>query len=325
MTNKRGIFAGALIALLAMSAGAARAQGEYPSRVIHFVVGFAAGGGNDLFARLVVQKFSELTGYTAIVENKPGAGGRLSSEYVAQQPADGYTVLVGASGQMSIAAAIYPKLPYHPTKSFIPLNMIASFPLVMVVQAANPAKSVSELVAWAKAHPDKANYATSSPSFTIAMELLKLKSGMPGVAIPYKSSNESNLSVLSGITLFTISDGPPAIPLVKSGKTRALAVTGAERSPELPDVPSMAEAGYPDVNMHLWSGFFVPAGTPAPIVTKLEVDLGRALTDAHVQEGLRKMAVTPGGPRGEAFKRYIDEDIETVVAVVKAAHLTFQQ
>ena len=137
----------------------------------------------------MVQKFSELTGYTAIVENKPGAGGRLSSEYVAQQPADGYTVLVGASGQMSIAAAIYPKLPYHPTKSFIPLNMIASFPLVMVVQAANPAKSVSELVAWAKAHPDKANYATSSPSFTIAMELLKLKSGMPGVAIPYKSSN----------------------------------------------------------------------------------------------------------------------------------------
>jgi tripartite-type tricarboxylate transporter receptor subunit TctC len=321
---RKNIFAGALIALLALTAGSARAQSDYPNRTIRFIVGFAAGGGNDLFARLVVQKFQELTGASAIVENKPGAGGRLSSEYVAHQPPDGYTVLVGATGQMSIAAAIYPKLPYHPTKSFIPLNMIASFPLALVVPGNHPAKTVQELVAWAKANPEKSNYGTSSPAFTIASELFKLKSGMPGVAIPYKSSNESNLSVLAGQTLFTISDGPPAIPLVKSGKTRALAVTGSERSPELPDVPSMAEAGYPDVNTHLWSGFFVPAGTPAPIVTKLEVDLGRALIDPQVQDGLKKMAVTPGGPRGEAFAHYIDEDITTMGAVVKAAHLTFQ-
>jgi tripartite-type tricarboxylate transporter receptor subunit TctC len=315
-----------LTALLAiMAAAPAQAQSDYPSRPIRFIVGFAAGGGNDLFARLVVQKFQEQTGHTAIVENKVGAGGRIAADYAAKQPADGYTVLVGATGQMSIAAAIYPNLGYHPTKSFIALNMIASFPLVLVVPADHPAKSVKELVAWAKANPDKSNYGTSSPAFTITTELFKLKSGMPAVAIPYKSSNESNLCVVSAQCLLTISDGPPAIPLVKGGKTRALAVTGAERSPELPDVPSMAEAGYPDVNTKLWSGFFLPAGTPDAIAQKLTAELGRALADAHVQEGLKKMAVTPGGPTGDAFRKVVADDIKTFSDVVQAAHLTFQQ
>jgi len=311
--------------LVLAAAGEARAQGAYPNRVIRFVVGFAAGGGNDIFARLVVQKFQEQTGATTIIENKPGAGGRISSEYVAHQPPDGYTVLVAATGQMSIAAAIYPKLTYHPTKSFIPLNMIASFPLVLVVPVNRPIKNVKELVAWAKANPDKTNYGTPAPPFTIASELLKLKTGMPGVGIPFKGTNESNLCVVSEQCLFAISDGPPAIPLVKGGKERALAVTGSERSPELPDVPSMAEAGYPEIDTHLWSGFFVPAGTPAPIVTKLTADLGRALADPGVQAGLRKMAVTPGGPTGDAFKQRIEADIKTFGEVVTAAKLTFPQ
>jgi tripartite-type tricarboxylate transporter receptor subunit TctC len=315
----------ALLALLAVfSAAKAHAQADFPSRPIHIIVGFAAGGGNDLFARLVVQKFQENTGATAVIENKVGAGGRIAAEFVARAPADGYTVLVGATGQMSIATAIFPDLNYNASNSFIPLNMIASFPLVLVVPADHPAKNVKELVAWAKANPDKSNYGTSSPAFTIASELLKLKTGMPAVAIPYKSSNESNLCVLAGQCLFTISDGPPAIPLVKSGKTRALAVTGSERSPELPDVPSMAEAGFPEVNTQLWSGFFVPAGTPAPVVAKLTAELGKALADPGVQDGLKKMAVTPGGPTGDAFRKRIDADIKTFAEVVKAAKLTFK-
>jgi tripartite-type tricarboxylate transporter receptor subunit TctC len=321
----RSLFACLLMSLVLAAAGEARAQDAYPNRVIRVIVGFAAGGGNDIFARLVVNKFQENTGATAIVENKPGAGGRISSEYAAHQPPDGYTVLVGATGQMSIAAAIYPNLAYHPTKSFIALNMIASFPLVLVVPGNHPAKNVKELVAWAKANPDKSNYGTSSPAFTIASETLKLKTGMPGVAIPFKGSNESNLCVVSEQCLFTISDGPPAIPLVKGGKSRALAVTGAERSPELPDVPSMAEAGYPEVDTQLWSGFFVPAGTPAPIVDKLTKELARALADPGVQAGLKKMAVKPGGPTGDAFKTRIDADIKTYADVVKAAKLTFPQ
>ncbi len=318
----------AFAALLALAAApGARAQdvANFPNRVIHMVVGFAAGGGNDLFARLVAQKFEQNTGATVVIDNRVGAGGRLAADYAAHQPADGYTILVGATGQMSIAAAIFPKLGYHPTQSFIPLNMIASFPLVLVVPADHPVKTVPELVAWAKANPDKANYGTSSPAFTIATELFKLKTGMPAQAIFYKSSNESNLSVVAGTVVLTISDGPPAIPLVKGGKTRALAVTGAERSPELPDVPSMAEIGLPDVNTQLWSGFFVPTGTPEPVVKKLETELGRALADAGVQEKLKAMAVKPGGPTGEAFKRIIDADIKAFADVVKAAKLKFEQ
>jgi len=326
MKSIRNGLACAVSALLVMLAGgAAQAQSDYPNRPIHFVVGFAAGGGNDIFARLVVNKFQQQTNATTVIDNKPGAGGRISSEFVSNATPDGYTVLVGATGQMSISAAIYPNLKYHPTKNFIPLNMIASFPLVLVVPANHPAKTVKELVAWAKANPDKSNYGFSAPPFTIASELLKLKSGMPAVGIPFKGSNESNLCVVSEQCLFTISDGPPAIPLVKGGKTRALAVTGSERSPELPDVPSMAEAGYPEVDTHLWSGFFVPTGTPPAVVEKLTKQLGAALADASVQASLKKMAVTPGGPTGEAFKKVIDNDIKSFSAVVKAAKLEFPQ
>jgi tripartite-type tricarboxylate transporter receptor subunit TctC len=321
----RSVFSCLLLGAVLAASGAASAQETYPNRVIRVIVGFAAGGGNDLFARLVVNKLQENTGWTVIVENKVGAGGRLASDFVAHQPPDGYTVLVGATGQMSIATAIYPKLTYNALTSFIPLNMIASFPLVLVVPANHPAQNVKELVAWAKEHPDKANYGTSSPAFTIATELLKLKTGMPAVAIPFKGSNESNLCVVAGECLLTISDGPPAIPLVKGGKTKALAVTGSERSPELPDVPSMAEARYPEVNTKLWSGFFVPAGTSGPIVDKLTKELGRALADAGVQDGLKKMAVTPGGPTGDAFKKMIEADIKSFGDVVKAANLSFPQ
>ncbi|HVV63344.1 MAG TPA: tripartite tricarboxylate transporter substrate binding protein [Pseudolabrys sp.] len=316
----------ALMAFAAVSAAHAQEDpAKYPSRVIRLIVGFAAGGGNDLFARLVVPKLEQELGGQVIVENKPGAGGRIAADYAAHAPADGYTLLVGATGQMSIAAAIYHKINYHPTRSFVPLAMIASFPLILVVPESAPIKSVKELVAYAKAHPDKANYATSSPAFTIATELLKLKTGMPGTAIPYKSSNESNLSVVAAQTLLTISDGPPAVPLVKGGKTRALAVTGAERSPELPDVPSMAEAGLPEVNVKLWSGFFVQAGTPAPIVKKLEAALVKALGDTTVKQRLAAMAVTPGGPTGDEFRKLIDADIKNYEEVVKAAKLSFPE
>jgi tripartite-type tricarboxylate transporter receptor subunit TctC len=317
----------ALVAVLAAAIAPARAQGEanYPNRPIHLIIGFAAGGGNDIFARLVGQRFSEIIGQSVVVENKPGAGGRLSAEFASHQPADGYTLLVGASGMMSIAAAIYPKLPYHPSKTFVPLTQIANFPLILVIPGDHPAKNVKELVDWGKAHPDKANYATSSPAFTITTELFKLKTGMPGVAIPYKSSNEMNISVASEQTLFTIADGPPTMPMVKGGKVKALAVTGSERSPELPDVPSMAEAGYPDVDVHLWSGFFVAAATPPAIVKKLEAALRQAVQDPGVSAKLKTMAVNPGGDTSEEFRKIVDADIIKFGDVAKAANLHFEQ
>jgi tripartite-type tricarboxylate transporter receptor subunit TctC len=297
---------------------------SYPSRPIRMIVGFAAGGGNDIFARLVGQKLSELLGQTVVIENRPAAGGRSSAEYVANQPADGYTLLVGASGMMSVAAAVYPNLRYHPTKSFIPLSMIANFPLIMSVPVGNPSKSVGELVSWAKQHPDQANYATTSPAFTIATELLKLKTGMPGVAIPWKSSTEMLLCVITEQCLIAIADGPPSVPMVKAGRVRALAVTGAERSPELPDVPSMAEEGFPDVNVHLWSGVFAAAATPPAIARKLEAKLREAILAPEVSQKIKAMAANPGGTSSDEFRKMIDADIKVYEGVVKAANLTFE-
>jgi tripartite-type tricarboxylate transporter receptor subunit TctC len=226
-----------LAALAIFSAGTserASAQADigtdFPSKPIRFVVGYAAGGGNDIFARLVGDKVREFLGQPVVIENKPGGGGRLAGEYVMGQPADGYTVLVGAAGMMALVPVIYPRTGYHPTRTYTPLSMIASFPLILAIPGSHPARSLAELIAWAKAHPDKANYATSSPAFTITTELLKLKTGMPGVPIPYKSTNEMMVSVASEQTLFAIGDGPPTVPLVQAGKIRALAVTGAERS-----------------------------------------------------------------------------------------------
>jgi tripartite-type tricarboxylate transporter receptor subunit TctC len=315
------------LALSFAAFGSAAAQGDaaasYPNRPIRVVIPFAAGGGNDLFARVVGQKLSDILGQPVVNENKPGAGGRIAAEFVMNQPHDGYTLFVAASGVMSVAAAAYPNLSYHPTKSFIPISMIASFPLVLVIPPDHPAKTVKELVEWAKKNPDKANYASTSPAFITATELLKLKSGMPGTMIPYKSSNEMILSVVQGQTLLAISDGPPAMPMVKGGKVRALAVTGSKRSDELPDVPSMAEAGFPEVNTQLWSGYFAAANTPPAIVAKLEAALRRAITDPDVSAKLKGMAVDPGGGSSAEFRKMIDEDIKSYEAVIKAANLKF--
>lgn len=323
--TRRSILSAAVtLAASPVAIAPAFAQSDYPTRPIHMVVGFAAGGGNDIFARLVGAKMGEILGQTVVVENKPGAAGRLSAEYVANQPADGYTVLVGASGAMSMGPAIYSNLKYDTNKTFTPIGMIANFPLIMVINAQNPSHDLKEFVAWMKAHPDKANYASSSPAFTITTELLKLKTGMPGTMIPYKSSNEMNLSVIAGQTAMTIADGPPTVPQVKAGKERALAVTGKERSALLPDVPTMAEAGYPAVDVTLWSGVFAPAATPGPVVAKLQKAFAQTIADPGVAQKLKALAVNPGGATPDEFRRIIDSDIAKYHQVVEAAHLKFE-
>jgi tripartite-type tricarboxylate transporter receptor subunit TctC len=317
------VFSALLLTVLAIVPAAA--QTDYPTRPIHIVVGFAAGGGNDIFARLVGAKLSEILHQPVVIENRPGAGGRIAPEYVTHQPADGYTLFVGPSGAMAVAAAIYPDLKYSPTKSFVPLAMIANFPLIMVISADNPSKNLKEFIAWMKQHPDKANYASSSPAFTIVDELLKLQTGMPGVEIPYKSSNEMVLSVMQGQSAMTIADGPPTVPQVKSGKVRAVGVTGSERSPLLPDVPSMVEAGYPTMDVHLWSGMFAPSGTPAPVIAKLQQTLNQAIADPGVSAKLKALAVNPGGATPEQFEKIIATDTARFSDVVKKAHLHFEE
>ncbi len=323
-TRRSILSAAATLAAAPAVIAPARAQSGYPTRPIHLIVGFAAGGGNDIFARLVGAKLGDILGQTVVVENKPGAAGRLSAEYVANQAADGYSLLVGASGAMAVGPAIYNDLKYDTNKTFTPIGMIANFPLIMVINADNPSKNLKQFVAWMKAHPDKANYASSSPAFTIATELLKLKTGMPGTMIPYKSSNEMNLSVIQGQTAMTIADGPPTVPQVKAGKERALAVTGKARSPELPDVPTMAEAGYPDVQIQLWSGVFAPAATPKPIVDKLQKAFAETIADPGVAQKLKNLAVDPGGATPDEFRKIVDSDIAKYREVVKAANLKFE-
>jgi len=297
---------------------------KYPSRPIHLIVGFAAGGGNDIIARILAAKLQEELGGTFIVENKPGAGGRLAADNVKNAAPDGYTLLIGAAGAMTIIPAISVTPPYHGSKDFTPISMVAAFPLILAIDADHPAKNVQELILWMKANPDKSNYATSSPAFTLATELFKLKTGAPGVAIPYKSSNESMLSVISGQSLLTIADPPPTTPQVLGGKARALAVLDPKRLDDLPDVPTMEEAGVRDVNVSLWSGLFAPAHTPPDIVARLEGEIMKIMQMPDVKEKFKAMATPVVGGTAADFARVIDTETRTWADVGRAANVKLE-
>jgi tripartite-type tricarboxylate transporter receptor subunit TctC len=320
-----GLIALALIAGLSQSA---RAQTDpaanYPSRTIRIVVGFAAGGGNDIIARIVGQKLQDDLGQTVIIENKVGAGGSLAALSVAAAPPDGYTLLVGASGAMSIIPAISVRPPYATLKEFAPISCLASFPLILSVNPSHAVKNVQELVAWTKANPDKANYATSSAAFTLATELFKLKTGAPGTGIPYKSSNEMLVSVIGQQSLFTITDPPPTTPQVKSGQVRALAVTSDKRLEDLPDVPTMAEAGVSGMEVGLWSGIFAPAATPPSIVRKLEAELRKIMQMADVKEKFKAMATPTVGSTAAEFAHLIETETKMWGDVGRAANVKLE-
>jgi tripartite-type tricarboxylate transporter receptor subunit TctC len=314
----------ALVAGLAALGQPAQAQDAYPSKTVKIVVGFAAGGGNDIFARIIAQELQTALGGTFVVENKVGGGGRVAAEYVKDQAPDGHTLLVGASGAMAISPAISDKLKYSTLNDFVPVSMMAQFPLLMVTNVDHPAKTLKDFVAWSKANPDKSNYGTSSPAFTLAVELFKLKSGAPIVAIPYKSGNEMVLGVLGGQSSMTIVDPPPAVAQIKGGKLRGLAVTAAKRHDEVPDVPTMAEAGYPDVNVALWSGVFVPAATPKPIVVKLEAAIQKIMQLPDVKQKFKTHGTEAVGNTSQQFIAVIEKEIKTWRDVAKQANLNLE-
>src|SRR4051812_22700376 len=296
---------------------------EYPAKPIHLIVGFAAGGGNDIIARVFGQKLAESLGQPVIVENKPGGGAIVATEYVAKSTPDGYTLLMSASG-ISINPAVYAKLPYDAVKDFVAVSELASFPLIMIVSAASPIKSVAELVTYAKANPDKMNYASSSASFQLVTELFKQKTGAPMQVIPYKSANESVLAVVGGQVTLTIADAGPVLPQVKSGTVRALAVAAPKRMEDLPDVPTLKEAGA-DVDAVLWSGIFVPKGTPPGIVKKLEGEFMRIATLPDVKARLKPLGIDTVGNSSEAFAKILADDIARWGAVAKAANIKIEQ
>jgi tripartite-type tricarboxylate transporter receptor subunit TctC len=311
----------ACLAAASSMAATAHAQQDFPNKPVHIIVGYAAGGGNDIIVRVVAPKMSEGLGQPVIIENKPGAQGIISCEYVAKSAPDGYTLLMGPSGPMTMNPAIYSKLPYAPLKDFAPISMIGDFPLILVVSASLPANSVKELIAYAKARPDKVNYAASAAPFQLAAELFNQKTGTKFVHIPYKSSGESVGAVMSGQVTMTIMDPPPAIGPLKGGKVRGLAVTGAVRDPNWPELPTLGEAGVPGVEIRLFTGFLAPAATPSTVVKRLQQELARVVKLPEIKERLDQMAIVPSGNTPEEFRGIIARDIAKWTAVAKAANI----
>ena len=296
---------------------------RYPTKPIRIIVGFAAGGGNDIIARVFGQKLSDALGQPVIVENKPGGGAIVATDYVAKSAPDGYTLLMSASG-LSINPAVYAKLPYDAVNDFVAVSELASFPLIMIVAQNSPIKSVAELVAYAKANPDKTNYGSSSASFQLVTELFKLKTGASMQVIPYKSANESVLAVISGQVTTTIADAGPVISQVKGGTARALAVATSRRIEDLPDVPTLKEAGV-DVEAVLWSGILVPKATPPAVVRRLESELMRIARLPDVIARLKPLGIDTVGNSSEEFAKILADDIARWGEVARAANIKIAQ
>jgi tripartite-type tricarboxylate transporter receptor subunit TctC len=324
---RRTLLIGASLALAALAATPLRAQedsSKYPTRPIRIIVGFTAGGGNDIIARIVGQKLSESLGQPVVVENKPGGGAIVATEYVAKSAPDGYTLLVGASGAMTINPAVYARLPYDSIGDFAPVSELGSFPLILIVNASSPIKSVADLVAYAKANPDKTNYASSSAAFQLATELFKQKTGAPMQEIPYKGTNDSVMAVISGQVTAAIADAGPVSGQLKAGTVRALAVAAPRRMAVFPDVPTMKEAGA-DVEAVIWSGIFVPKATPPEIVRKLEGEFMRIARLPDVIARLKPLGIEPVGNSSDEFGRILAADIARWTAVARAGNIKMEQ
>jgi tripartite-type tricarboxylate transporter receptor subunit TctC len=309
-----------MVAVLALLAGASAAQ-DYPNKPIRIIVGYSAGGGNDIIVRVMANELSKGLGQPVIVDNKPGAQGIIGAELAAKAAPDGYTLLMGPSGPMTINPATYSKLPYSPTRDFTPISMIASFPLIVTVNPALNIRSIKELIDYAKANPGKANYASSAGIFQIATEMFKQRTGAPFEMIPYKGSGESVQAVMAGQVTITLVDPPPSAGPIKAGTIRALAVTSAKRHPSWPDLPTMAEAGVPDMEVPVWTAFFAPAKTPPAIVARLQKEVARTVQTAEVRERFAGMGLDPVGGSSEDLGRQVERDIAKWTAVAKAANI----
>jgi tripartite-type tricarboxylate transporter receptor subunit TctC len=312
--------------LLALGiAGSAVAQGDaakkFPTKPIRIVVGYVAGGGNDIIVRVLTPKLSEILGQTVIVDNRPGAQSIIAAEMVAKANPDGYTLLMGPSGPMTMNPAIYSRLPYSPLGDFAPITMIGSFPLILVVSPSLPVKSVKELVAHARANADKVSYGSSAAAFQLTTELFNQRTGTRFLHVPYKGVNESVNAVVAGQVTMTIGDPAPIVGLMKAGRVRALAVTSAKRHPQMPDLPTLGEAGVSDIEVILWTGFQAPAKTPRAIVRKLRDEVARVVHLPEIKERFSAMAVEPSGNTPEEFSSVIASEIKKWTAVAKAANI----
>ncbi len=294
---------------------------SYPARPIRFIVPFAPGGSTDTLARTIGQKLGDALGQQVVVDNRSGGNGNIGTEIVAHAVPDGYTILLGYIANLAIGPSLYLKLPFDPVKDFAPVTQLAVAPNILVVHPSVPAKNFQEFIVYAKANPTKINFASAavaSPGH-LAGELLNIAAGIHMQHVPYKGSGQAVIDLLGGQVQVMVSGMSSVMPHIKAGRLRPLAVTGAQRSPAVPDLPTIAESGFPKFEATAWYGVLAPAGTPKAIVIRLHDEIVRILKLPDVKERLEYVGFEIIGGTPEAFGAYIKTEIKKWAPVVKAS------
>jgi tripartite-type tricarboxylate transporter receptor subunit TctC len=320
--------AAALLALViaAWLAPTASSAQDFPSRAITIIVAQPPGGGTDIISRIFAQQLSEQLGKPVVVENKPGAGTIVGTQAAAKSPPDGYTLLAGLTANLAVNPSLFRTLPYDPVRDFTPVGMMAQFPFVLVVSKDFPAKSVKELIAMAKAKPGTINFASAGNGTGqhLSAELFKLMAGVDMTHVPYRGAAPAYSDVISGRTPVFFDNLASALGQIKGGSVRALGVTGTKRSPLLPDVPTIAEAGVPGYQNYVWFGLWAPKNTPKPVVDKLYAEIRKAAATPAVKERIMKDAGVPMDTALTAIEPLEKSEIAKWADVVKRAHIQVQ-
>lgn len=329
MTNRRELNTAVLCAAIVLvglqSLSAAENPAKYPSQSIRFIVPFAPGGTTDFVARAVQPKVQELLGQPVVIENRPGAAGNVAMEMVAKAPADGYTILLGDVGSITINAALYPDLKVKPITDFTPVSVITHTPSLLVVGPSFPPKNVNELVAYVKERPGKVSFASQGAGSQnrLAMEAFAEMAGLKMVHVPYKGgSGPAATDIMGGHVPMMFAGLPPILGHVRAGRMRVLGMATRERHPSLPDVPTFIEAGYPDMVMSSWQGIFVPAGTPKPIVDKLNTVFVSVMAGPAVKARLADGGLSPDSPTSEESLKFIVAEERRWTTIAKAVGAT---
>lgn len=314
-----------LLSLISIVAFAAQAQ-TYPTRPIKLIVGFEAGGNTDTVARVVGMKLAERLGQQVIIENKGGASGTIGTGEAARAAPDGYTLTMGTTTTHAIAPAAYSKLSYDPVADFEPIAMVAIAPYLLVVHPSFPAKDLKEFVTAVKSQPGKYNYGSAGQATTthLVMATFASKAGLDMVHIPFKGNAPATTAVLGNQVEILFGALPPLLTHVSAGKLRALAISSGKRSPAAPDVPTVAESGYPGFDMALWLGFFAPKGTPPAVIKRLETELLHVARSPEMKAALEKQGLEANALGTAELSSLLKQEIETYKSVFKAAKIPIQ-
>ena len=317
--TRRAAVGATLAAVTARPLRAQTADDRWPERPVRIVVPYAPGATNDLLGRIVAQRLGEEFGQPFVVENRSGAQAILGTETVARARPDDHTLLVGASGPVVFNPATSDKLPYDTLRDFVPVSLLVSFPLVLFVGRDSPVRSAAELAERLRREDGRATYASSATSFQLATELYLRRVGARASMVAYRGSADATSAVAGGDVAFGLLDTPPVATAMQAGRVHALAVTSPARHPALPEVPTMAEAGVPDLVVELFSGILAPAGTPEPVVRRLHAALARAMADPEVRRRMEALLLTPVANTPEAFRATIEAEIAQWRGVANAA------